>query len=263
MRRALLLLAGAALVLTSCASEDVEERPRPPPRREGAPGGSRGPGPPNLFISPAGEPFHGKAGEPYASAAWFKGADTDGDGKLTLSEFSADAERAFRRYDTDGNGLLDGFEIADYEAKIAPEILPRIGRLRSGEGQDESLFEGRRRGGGGRGGPGGRGGRGGGGEAQRPHRLRAGDDLLSGAAIYAMLNEPEPLRAADTDLDGRVSLAEWRAKTKRRFALLDTKGTGALLLAELPKTAVQEAADRRAARREAAPPPRRTPERAP
>ena len=49
-----------------------------------------------------------------------------------------------------------------------------------------------------------------------------------GAARYSLLNEPEPIAAADADLDGKVTLAEWMAQTDRRFAKLDHMKTGQL-----------------------------------
>ena len=237
MRAGALLLA-AALALSACASGEDDERPPPPP---GGPGGQAvRPHAPNVFISPSGEPFRAAPDAPYASALWFRAADGDGDGRLSRAEFMADALRAFARFDANRDGVIDGFETNDYEQKIAPEILPRVGRLRAGDGQDPDLFA--DRGGGvrrtGPGGPGGRGGpeRGG----PRPSRVRAGDQTLAGAGPFAMLNEPEPLRAADSDLDGKITLAEWRARTERRFDLLDAKALGYLTLETLPKTAVQE-----------------------
>ena len=202
---------------------------RPPQRRE----------PPNVFISPFGEPFHDATGAPYVAADWFHRADADGDGRLTRTEFLADGDRFFRRLDTNGDGVIDGFEIQAYEADVAPEILPRIGSLRAGEGQDQALFHDRNGGvqrNGGRDGREGGGDRGGGSGG----RLTASDKVYSGAGVYGVMNEPEPVQACDTDLDGRVTLAEWRAKAARRFALLDAKAVGWLTLDALPKTYVQQ-----------------------
>ena len=60
-----------------------------------------------------------------------------------------------------------------------------------------------------------------------------------GAARYSLLNEPQPIGAADADLDGRVTLAEWMVQTDKRFAKLDKLKTGKLtmesLLQQAPK----------------------------
>ncbi|MBV9511819.1 MAG: hypothetical protein JO303_16220 [Caulobacteraceae bacterium] len=61
--------------------------------------------------------------------------------------------------------------------------------------------------------------------------------MLEGAAVYGLLNEPEPVAAAD--LDGRITLAEFMVVTDRRFDELDVKHLGYLTLAGLPKTAAQ------------------------
>ncbi|MFV4201433.1 hypothetical protein ACNJPY_21055, partial [Mycobacterium tuberculosis] len=66
---------------------------------------------------------------------------------------------------------------------------------------------------------------------------------------FGLLNEPEPVAAADADFDGRVSLSEFLAAADRRFAALDAKHLGYLTLADLPKTPAQEAAERMAQRR--------------
>ena len=191
----------------------------------------------NVFLSPSGEPFRGGRDAPYASALWFARADADHDGRLTPAEFRADALRAFALYDTDGNGVIDAFEIQHYEEAIAPEILPRIGGLRAGEGADSSLFSGR---GGGRN-------RGGGGPSRKGKEV-AGDRTVSGAGLYAMLAEPEPITAADADVSGTVTRAEWLARSDVRFALLDRAGRGYLVLADLPKPQAQGLLDRRRAR---------------
>jgi hypothetical protein len=60
-----------------------------------------------------------------------------------------------------------------------------------------------------------------------------------GGTAVALLAEPEPVSGADTNLDSRISLAEWLAAADRRFDLLDTKHQGFLdresLRARLPK----------------------------
>ena len=54
-----------------------------------------------------------------------------------------------------------------------------------------------------------------------------------GAARFGLLNEPEPLTNADEDVDGRVTLAEWKHATQRRFDRLDKAKTGRLILSDL------------------------------
>ena len=82
-------------------------------------GGADGTGPPHrLFISPSGEPFRQADG----AAAWFAQADVDHDGAITLAEFRADAQRVFRIFDQNSDGVIDGFETEHYENEIAPEI---------------------------------------------------------------------------------------------------------------------------------------------
>ena len=63
--------------------------------------------------------------------------------------------------------------------------------------------------------------------------------MYQGAAPYTLLIEAEPLTAADTNLDGRVSKAEFMAAADRRFAILDKRHDGKLTLDELPKTPSQ------------------------
>ena len=182
------------------------------------------PGPGGLFISPSGEPFRGGEGR----LAWFARSDVDHDGALTLAEFRTDAMAFFKVLDANGDGKVDGFENSAYETKIAPEItrmsFPGEGGgdrrgPRGGDSQASHIP---------RGGPDGPrgGGRHGGGSRRAAPR--------EGAARYGLLNEPQPVRGADADLDWKVTTQEWAKAAGKRFALLDTDGDGQLTLATLP-----------------------------
>jgi hypothetical protein len=162
---------------------------------------------------------------------------------VTEPEFVTDADRFFEQLDTNHDGVIDGFEMNDYERAIAPEIQPRIRGLHAGEGMDPSLrFDdregqapprgrGRGRGGDRGGGPGG-------------HEL-AGDQSGQGAAIYALLPDPEPVASASASLNGRITREEWRDAARRRFQRLLLPGHQTLTLVTLPKTPVQMMLERR------------------
>ena len=53
-----------------------------------------------------------------------------GRGYIDRFEFRADAARFFKTLDENGDGIIDGFEVADYEAKVVPELAEAAeGRL--------------------------------------------------------------------------------------------------------------------------------------
>lgn len=191
-----------------------------------------GPPPPALFVSPAGEPFRSEPGAPYPSAAWFAGADRDHDGALTSAEFKADADRFFGVLDADGDGRIDGLEVSRYEDEIFPEILPRAAHRMDGPPGGFGPAMRGPRGGFPGGGPGRRGGK------------RDGADLLAasalqGASRYGFFDEPQPVRAADLNLDFRVTRDEFARAAEKRFARLDTDHDGRLRSTELPTTPIQ------------------------
>ena len=252
--RTMLLLTGATLVLTACA-----EGP-PPPTEHGrgrmtAPGGPDGmtfggaDGPDarrgglNVFISPMGEPFRAHRDEPYPVVVWFARMNASHSGTVTEAEFVADADRFFDTLDTNHDGVIDGFELNDYERVVAPEIQPRIRGLRAGEGMDPSLRfdeqEGQAR-------PRGRGRSGGEDRGGGPGgRELAGDLAHQGAAIYALLPDPEPVASASSALNGRITREEWRDAAHRRFQRLLVPGRAGLTLDGLTKTPVQVVLERR------------------
>lgn len=219
MLRSLGLTAALAAALAGCASAPPEG-----PGDRGGPGGARGEGGlglgggPQLFISPAGEPFRAAGGAPYPVAAWFAGADANHDGALARDEFVADSLRFFAVVDGDHNGVVDGFEVSTYETRIAPEIIGGAapGAMRRGpmgQGPD------------------------GGGDA--PRRRPQGSNVLQGAALFGLIAEPEPVMASDGNFDRRITKDEATKAAKTRFALLDTNKDGVLKLDELPKTPSQ------------------------
>jgi len=240
-----LMLSGAAAVspaLTACADD-------PTPEREGPRGGDHPEGGhmarlPNVFLSPAGKPYRARLGEPYPVTEWFAEANTSHDGKLTREQMRADADAFFRTLDTNHDGVIDGFELQAYEQTVAPEILPRIANLREGEGFDPNLDLADQR----------NTERPGTGEGRGGFRMRQPaapkGETTQGAAVYSLINQPEPVAAADSDFDGKITRAEFEAAADRHFEILDTKQQGYLTLAGLPKTPVQllieDAAKRRA-----------------
>lgn len=220
--RALALTAALAVALSACAHgpPDADRA-----GRDHRPSGEDAKERPQLFISPAGEPFRAPAGQPYPVAAWFAQADADHDGALSRDEFVADSLRFFAVVDADHDGVIDGFEVSAYENRIAPEILggPPPGALRRGPmGQ----------------GPGGAP------PGRRPGRPGGpAADVLRGAALYGLIAEPEPVMGADADFNRRISRDEAAKAAKSRFALLDLNKDSVLTLAELPKTPAQRMAE--------------------
>lgn len=161
---------------------------------------------PLLFLSPSGEPFRKSAATPDPLEAWFAQADTAHQGYIDRAEFRADAARYFKVLDENGDGVIDGFEVADYEHKIAPEL--------------DEWAEGRA--------PGEFTRRGKGKESDQPRRHGPAP-----RAIAQLIYEPEPVSGADLNLDSHITFAEWMAAADRRFDILDTDKTGRLTLAFL------------------------------
>ena len=193
------------------------------------------------FISPMGEPFRAHSVGDNTLANWFRGADRNHDGVLTVDEMQADAERFFATLDTDHDGEIDPDELINYEWEVAPDIQVNArtrrqpGEVRAktqrsdadrARGDDDQLGEG--------------GGR---------ERHRGRSDSLQGAARYALLNIPEPVAAADTNFDRGISLSEFRQAAAARFQLLDSGHQGKLTLAQLEELLPAATATDRARKR--------------
>ena len=167
-----------------------------------------------------GEPFRAAAGQPYPSAAWAAGADTDHDGWISRAEFVTDARRFFTTLDKDRDGRLTPEEVEAYERNVAPEIA-LYGT--AADRRDAPIMP-----------------------FARPGNVPSGTSNYGGAmgaGRYAWLNIPEPVAAADADVDRLVSAAEFAAAAGRRFDTLDRTQAGRIRPADLPKTLAQQAVE--------------------
>lgn len=187
---------------------------------------------PVLFISPMGEPFRPKTGDDAAGddpvRRWFDQADRNRDGKLTVGELMLDGDRFFAILDKDRSGELLPDEVAAYEQDMVPEI--RLYQRRPERKPDADGKPDR------------------GGDGDRPQRqakrgkpapLPPGVDGTMGAGRYSFLNIPNPVAAADRDINRAVTEQEFRVSAAERFADLDSKQSKALTFDQLPRTPAQ------------------------
>jgi Ca2+-binding EF-hand superfamily protein len=165
-----------------------------------------------LFISPMGEPFRPSSRDDDSLADWFRQADRNHDGQVTLDEMQQDADRFFAILDGNHDGEIDPDEISHYENVVAPEVISgsSYGLMEAAESN-----EGRRRG----------------------HRhagfIRGSEDQHQGAGRFGLLDLPEPVVSADSNFNRGVSQAEFRAAAAQRFMALDLDHRGYLTLPSL------------------------------
>jgi Ca2+-binding EF-hand superfamily protein len=215
------LLAGA--VLAAAAAASAAPRPVTTPLADA-----------NLFISPCGKPYRSKPGEPYPVVAWFNAVDTNHDGKIDKAEFEAEARDFFSTLDRNGDGVITDQEISYYEHSMVPEITAGITPSSLGDGQAHLIQV--QMGGGGHGG-------GGGESSGSPTKTPERDLPRQGAATYGLLNDAEPVRSADRQLDGRITLDEFIKRADHNFDRLDYDQRGYLTLDDLPRTPAQKIAE--------------------
>ncbi len=196
------------------------------------------PPPPNVFISPCGQPFRAKPGAPYPVVDWFHQVDKNADGKVDRAEFNADAEAFFKILDINRDGFLSPYEVNVYELKIAPEVVG--GRKEARNADVPRLWLAQF---GGQGGGGGHGAMGGGSPSGEVPIIQAPpttlDESTQGASPYSFFDEPEPVTAADLHFRGVVSKADFVTLSNAHFDTLDRDQKGYLTLDALPQTPAQ------------------------
>jgi hypothetical protein len=172
------------------------------------------------FISPMGEPIRARVPNEDTLARWFNQVDLNRDGVLTSDELVADAARYFDLLDTNHDGQIDPDELVHYEWTVAPEIQvnSRLRRARlpgeappKPDARDDG-DEPRR---------------------ERDRSRRNADNGPQGAARYALLNLPEPVAAADSDLNRAITAQEFTQAALERFQLLDKAHLGRISLQQL------------------------------
>lgn len=188
-------LAGLCLALASCGGGGDKYRP----------GIRYNP------ISPLGEPLAAptRDADAYRAAMrdWFTRTDTDHDGKLSLAEFTAEADRVFPLYDLNRDGFVTSYELTQYRVGLPTHTAP--------------ADSGRR---------------------LRPGRIDMTPDEAAtarvdgrGRADYRM--GIDPVMSADSNADFRVTPEELRAEATRRHAIMDKNGDGFVSLAEFMEQA--------------------------
>jgi hypothetical protein len=191
-------------------------------------------GPLQMFIAPSGEPFRVSGNAPYPVAAWFAGADTNGDGKIDSAEFTADFLRFFDTLDQNHDGAIDSVEKTRYENEVAPETM---GSSWSGPSQEQTNAEWNSKFSDDVSLP----------DVDRPRR-DAGE-RPTGAGRFDLLGLPEPVAAMDVQVRGRISRKDASEAAQLRFRQLDTLNQGFLTLDRLPPTPTQGRDGKRKKRR--------------
>ncbi|MBO9712822.1 hypothetical protein [Sphingomonas sp.] len=166
-----------------------------------------------VFVSPMGEVFHGDKASP-PDLKWFAEADGNHDGRLSQAEMIADADRFFATLDRDGNGEIGPEELRHYEMILHVETGgggpagPMRRALDPTVDGPDSMADGP---------PG-------------PMRYRG----IAGAARFNYFQLPEPVIAADLNLDRGVSRDEFERAAMQRFQALDSNSDGRVDAKELP-----------------------------
>ncbi|MFA5119791.1 EF-hand domain-containing protein [Zavarzinia sp.] len=143
-----------------------------------------------------------KAECPDVTASWLKTADKNGDDLLELDEALGDATALFAEIDTNHDHFVTPAELTAYRDKTAPAAYAdQVIRQEGHSGGAD------------------------------PTQKR--ETLHPGGNTFALRGIPDPVMAADANLDFRVTEGELAARVKERFAKLDTNHDGKLDADEL------------------------------
>lgn len=175
---------------------------------------------PSVYMSLMGEPFWTDSAGRHPFDQWLELADQDGDLMVSSLEFRTDAEAFFASLDSNDDKLIDGQEMAQYE-RLAPgrtraagggAILPSSKRTKPTSsapverGQVAVVTSG---------------------NVPSASRIHPGGGKINFSEV------PQPVAMADHNLDGRVTLDEFRKTAGRRFSNYDTDKDGRLTRKEL------------------------------
>jgi len=199
-----LICTALAALFAASAVFAAEPRPQTTPLAE-----------PNLFISPSGQPFRSKAGEPYPVVAWFNKTDTNHDGKIDREEFRAEAKAFFDMMNLRKNGVIDDEIIDAYEKRVVPEIINANIQQPGVVSTDTPSYS-----------------------SPTDYKTKR-----QGAAQFGLLNNAEPLRSADHSFRGLIQLKDMLAQADQNFDELDYDHKGYLTLEDLPRPPAEEAAE--------------------
>jgi hypothetical protein len=183
-----------------------------------------------IFISPMGEPFRPNGREDDTLVDWFRQADRNHDGQLSLDEMQQDSDRFFAVLDVNHDGEIDPDEISRYEDLVAPEIGSGPHLSMAGSDDERPPASGAEQG---NGHGGGGGGHHHGGHHDGGNWRGGGEDSDRGAARFGLLDLPEPVVSADADFNRGVSQSEFRQAAGQRFLALDLDHHGFLTLVGL------------------------------
>jgi len=164
---------------------------------------------PRPVFSPNGEPLVGSGWPAHCDDAmdvWFDRIDSNHDGKLTLAEMEADAVRQFNVMDLRHDGKVSAAEVATYRERVmgtkyASFSTPEIAMKPRARESDEPRFPG---------------------EGGREDESMPRPD----ASGVMPADRPDPVMSADTDLDGSVTLDEFKTYVHQNFADLDRSHAG-------------------------------------